>query len=124
MIASLESDLQKYDAPAKLLSDQLGRLNDPSLDPADIAKRLRAIDAMRGELTAARAKISKLTKANADARMLLKELEDMIGDVGRLSVQPANTLLANLHARLTSADGLLDLAANVGSLMNGAASAS
>lgn len=120
-IASLQSDLEKYAAPAKLLSDQMGRLNDPSLNPADITKRVKAIDAMQGEMAAARRKVAKLIAANADARTLLQDLEGMIGDLGRLSVQPANTLLGNLRARLTSVDGVLDVAANVGGLMNAAA---
>jgi hypothetical protein len=120
-IASLQSDLEKYAAPAKLLSDQMGRLNDPSLNPAEITKRVKAIDAMQGEMAAARRKVAKLIAANADARTLLQDLEGMIGDLGRLSVQPANTLLGNLRARLTSVDGVLDVAANVGGLMNAAA---
>lgn len=112
-IQELEQALKKAEAPAKRLAGDLGTLNDELLPRAEIAKRRSAVEDMLDEVDGIKAKIAKLEEDNAQSRMVMADLETLVGDLSGLSTRTANTVGGNLKKKLTSVEGLLDVGKQV-----------
>ena len=119
-IRQLKADVMKYRAPAKLYSDQLATLDAAGLGAPEAARRKKAIDDVQAGILDAEKRIAALEDKNALAAALLQDLSDMVGDLGKLSTQPAETFLGNLKAWLGKPDEVAGLVATTGILTNAA----
>lgn len=123
----LKTDIQKkkaeiggYDSQLKLLRIELVKQSPPDKKMlAEIASREAKIAKIKKQVASIERKMAKMDQDNKAAQDILTELEDMGVQLEKISGQSANTVASNLKARLTSAEGLIELSGELGSVVGG-----
>jgi prefoldin subunit 5 len=120
-IKKLEQEIAKHSASAKGYATALGQLKqDPTVLPAEIAKRQKNIDGVNAKIQTLLGQITKLQQSNGKGQELLNLLESMNVELNKISGQAANSVLGNLKEYFTSVDGWIDFGNNIGGLVGNA----
>jgi predicted RNase H-like nuclease (RuvC/YqgF family) len=120
-IRQQNTEIQKYTASANGYTAALDKLKtDPSILPAEIAKRQKTIDGLNAQLKSCADSIKKMESQNAAGQKLLDDLVSMNVELDKISGQAANSLLGNLKARYTTLDGYIEVGNTVGGMVNSA----
>jgi hypothetical protein len=120
-IKKLQLEIAKHSASAKGYATALGQLKqDPSVLPAEIAKRQKNIDGLNTKIDSLLGQITKLQQSNGKGQELLNLLVSMNVDLDKISGQAANSVLGNLKEYFTSVDGWIDFGNNIGGLVGNA----
>ena len=89
-IRKCNTEIKKQDVAVKSYIAALDKLKtDKSVEPAEIAKRQKNIDALNAKLKTVNDKIVKLEKSNADGQKILDELEALNVQLDKVSGQSA-----------------------------------
>jgi DNA repair exonuclease SbcCD ATPase subunit len=120
-IGKYKTEIQKQTAAINSYISALDKLKgDQSIQPAELAKRQKNIDALNEKVKSTQEAIKKLEASNAAGQKILDDLTQLNIQLDKISGQSANTLLGNLKDRFTSLDGWIDLGNNVGGLVSSA----
>ena len=122
LIAKREDTIRQLKADTLRSAAEAKGLDAPAdgLTPAEAARRKRAVAEVRAALHETERRIAGLEDRNAQGAALLHDLQDMVGDLGKLSAQPAETFLGNLKAWLGKPDEAAGLVATAGTLTSAA----
>ena len=118
-IGKYRTEIQKQTAAIGGYKAALDKLKgDPSIQPAELAKRQKNIDALNEKVKSTEADIKKLETSNATGQKILDDLTQLNIQLDKISGQSANTLAGNLKQQVTTLDGWINLGNNVGGLIS------
>jgi DNA repair exonuclease SbcCD ATPase subunit len=118
-IATLTNEVKKDTVAATSYESALDKLKgDSTVEPGEIAKRQKNIEALNAQLKATAAKIDKLQHDNAAAQEVVDELAGLNVELDKISGHSATTLLGSLKGRFSSLDDWAELGNDIGNLVS------